>query len=273
MPRTTGAAYARTPPSPTPIEVAGDLTGWDVGLGGVSKAAALLTLLLLTLLLTACGPADPTGGEGQEPAPSEAVAPAETVPAQQPGAEPDPGTPTTEAIGTREEPAPAQDAGVSIELAGLPVGGFTEVAGDDPYLRCVRVNWTGQVDLPGGINLELTAFDLQPTGVYQVSDYGCPGDVPGCLRAPGVLEDPGQCDIAVRQVVPSADGTGSLGVAAGRVSCKAQESGLCAGLASRLAVAGEPARVGWDDAVVAQPEPGTGTNPGDSDSSTDTQDG
>ncbi|MFK5583254.1 hypothetical protein [Serinicoccus sp. LYQ131] len=205
---------------------------------------------------------------------STAAAPASpSAPAQVVEDEPDPSTPTTEDIGETEEPAPVQDAGVSILLAGLPVGGFAEVSLDDPFLRCVHVNWTGEVDLPPGVGLELSEIDLHPAGVYEAVDSGCPGDLPGCLHRPGVLERPGLCGVPVRQLGPSSDGVGSLGVVAGRVTCTSEEGWRCAEFQAQLVAADDPQRIRWDDAVVEQPEAETQTGTGSTDTSATTQDG
>jgi hypothetical protein len=68
-----------------------------------------------------------------------------------------------------------------------------------------------------------------------------------------VLDDFAQCDVAVRQVAPSPDGTGSLGLAEGRISCEAPDAWRCEEFEGQLAAtAGEQRdRVPLSDVLVA----------------------
>jgi hypothetical protein len=181
----------------------------------------------------------------------------ETEPAEpdEPTTEPAPPEPTTEDVDETEEAQPTEDAGVSVVLAGLPVGGFDEVSVQDPTLRCVHVNWSGPPELPPGLNLEVVRFDLAPEGVFDVVDGGCSGDLPSCFLGAGVLDESAQCDVAVRQVAPSPDGTGSLGLAEGRISCEAPDAWRCQEFEGALATTvGEPGRIEWFDALLPPPD-------------------
>ncbi|MFK5635527.1 hypothetical protein [Ornithinimicrobium sp. LYQ103] len=221
----------------------------------LGTAARAVAATLAALLLSGCGSGGGPAGDGGSPPTASTSAPEVTPadPTTEPEVEPQPADPTTEDLEATEEAQPPQDAGVAVALAGLPVGGFPEVSADDPTLRCVRVNWSGPPDLPAGLNLEVTRFDLAPDGVFQVVDGGCSGQLPGCLSTPGVLDDSAQCDVAVRQVSPSVDGVGSIGLAEGRITCEAPDAWRCEEFVRQLATAGTPRRIEWDDAVVPPP--------------------
>ncbi|WP_202619250.1 hypothetical protein [Ornithinimicrobium cavernae] len=160
-------------------------------------------------------------------------------------------TPATEDTSTTEEGASAPDD-VALELAGLPIGGFTEVDPTDATLRCAVINWSGPPDLPTDLTLEVTSLAVAPAGVYEWTDGGCSGAHPPCLDTPDVLDDAGQCEVSIRQIAASPDGFGEIAFQTGRVTCAADAESVCSSFQAVLTGA-DVDTVDWSDALTDWP--------------------
>lgn len=208
---------------------------------------ALALACAIALVLTGCGGADDGAGDGgaaQEQGDGD-DSDDQGDPDDQ--GEEDFSAPEAEDEDAREEGEAPGGGGVSIEVAGLPIGGNAEADPGDPTVRCASVSWTGPPDLPDEVVLELTDFGLDPIGAYEVGEDGCTGILPPCLSNPGALNAGGQCGVTVRQVAASPDGTGALSLQQGAVACA--EQAVCDQFVADLSENTNPARVEWSDAL------------------------
>jgi hypothetical protein len=204
----------------------------------------LATPLTTLLVLTACaGASDITEGPGS------AESPADEVPATDAFPEP-----TPENTGVTEEPKDG-DAGVSVSLPGLPIGGSTTVDPVDPTWRCAIVNWTGTAEPPPHeVNLTLTRLHVEPQSNYDVTDGGCEGLGP-CLDRVNVLSGGGRCAVGIRQVAFSGEVEGALFVTAGSVACSRQDAVICQQFLAELDGIDLAQSIEWSDALTEAPDP------------------
>lgn len=239
-------------------------------------AASLAALVLLS----GCG-GPTTAGDGSTttvpPGTTSATVTSGEVPGEVPGESF--GTPPTEDTGGVEEPEAPPAESVSLDLAGLPVGGFAEpLSGTD---RCVHVNWSGPPDIPAGVEVRATGVGLRPADSFVVVPDACPGATP-CLGTGHLMDAALQCVVGVRQVAPTSDGSGALSLTAGTVTCPAGGSAACEQFVADVSALG-PDEITWSDAEVSpteepseptdpateEPAP-TGGEPTDGDSSSQT---
>ena len=160
-----------------------------------------LTAMLL-VLITACGPSDPsspgdgaTGPDATDPPPTSASQTDEVGP--QPPATEEAPSPREETDGP-EQPAAGGETGVSIAVPGLPVGagGTVDLGGS----WCGVFFW-GE-SLPAGVELQITAAVVETEGAT-ILDQPCQ-ESPPCAGTIISLETPEQgCGVTV--VPPSPD--------------------------------------------------------------------
>jgi hypothetical protein len=129
----------------------------------------ILLLALAVAITAACGPS----ASPEQTVPSDAVDPSPTV--------------TTEDPNGVESPA-AGDAGFSVQLAGLPIGGGSASVVGDAW--CQLLSWNA--DLPSGVTIDVDAVRLQEQGA-QLLPGGC-DSTPSCV---GTVIDAGSPTCAV----------------------------------------------------------------------------
>ncbi|WP_157979806.1 hypothetical protein [Kribbella monticola] len=142
-----------------------------------SGRKALATGLLV--LLAGCG------GGSQPPAesPGESTLP-DTI--AEPSIEP------TEPESTQ----PAQPK-PSLDLASAPIGGNVEANG---IFRCAEVNWLGRSPIPAGTTIVTGPPHVEPGGVFELDQRGCPADARPCPDVQWVRSNFQPCFVGARQV-------------------------------------------------------------------------
>lgn len=138
-------------------------------------------------------------------------------------------SPQTEGTGP-ESPQSPGNGGVSVPLAGLPIGGGGQVGGNQGNNECVDVAWLGQITHAGVV---LTVTGVGFTGQFTTVDpaaAGCPQDLPSCVGSKFTMADNAGttgCYAGVQYTgsSPSADGTLQLD---GNLSCQHVDSAACA---------------------------------------------
>ncbi|WP_433167454.1 hypothetical protein [Kribbella sp. CA-247076] len=104
--------------------------------------------------------------------------------------EPSPEPTTPETTGTRiDEP--------SISTASAPIGGNVE---EDGIERCAEVNWLGKSPIPDGTTISLGAAGLSSSGVFELYQGACPGDVRACADVRWQSGDFKPCYVGARQI-------------------------------------------------------------------------
>jgi len=139
-------------------------------------------------------------------------------------------TPQTEGTGL-ESPQSADNGGVSVPLAGLPIGGGGQVGDNQGNNECVDVAWLGQITHAGVV---LTVTGVGFTGQFTTVDpsaAGCPQDHPSCVGSKFTMADNAgttECYAGVQYTgsSPSADGTLQLD---GSLSCQNVDWATCKG--------------------------------------------
>jgi hypothetical protein len=144
-------------------------------------------------------------------------------------------SPPAESTGP-ESPQPAGNGGVSVPLAGLPIGDGSQVGANQGNNECVGVAWLGQIS-HSGIVLTITGVDVsQPPGQFTSVDpaaAGCPNDQPPCVGAKFTMADNTgrECYAGVQYTGPplpdtstSADGALQLD---GSLSCQNVDPATC----------------------------------------------
>ena len=112
-----------------------------------------------------------------------------------------------------EAPQSKQNAGPSISIASLPIGGNVD---EDGTQQCAEVNWLGPKPIPQGVTITIDAIGLDPEGIFEL-DSTC-GDRPCQTSWQWVSATESiDCTVAARQVVDS-DQTVTL-VLSGTVHC------------------------------------------------------
>lgn len=137
-------------------------------------------------------------------------------------------SPQTEGTGP-ESPQSASNGGVSVPLAGLPIGDGGQVGDNQGSNECVGVAWLGQISHPGAV---LTITDVGLTGQFTKVDpatAGCPQDQPPCVGSKFTSSDNAgrECYAGVQYTgptSPSADGTLQL---LGSLSCQHVDKATC----------------------------------------------
>lgn len=170
--------------------------------------AGPLVLAAAVLLLPGC---DSPNAENASDGTRASSSPAATVdneatsepggPAAQPGGPaPEPGgpAPATEDPGSQESPAGGR-GGISIELAGLPVGGGGATADGDDW--CQVLNWGGS--LTPGARLEIERVRLVE-GDATLGPGGCHG-TPPCAGKVITADGSQSCAVLVRPASPATE--------------------------------------------------------------------
>jgi hypothetical protein len=94
------------------------------------------------------------------------------------------GSPPTEGIGP-ESPQSPSNSGVSVSLAGLPIGNTSpEAENDNGSAECVIANWLGQV--PAGVTVTATVTSVVAAYPFTVTDL----TTAGCAAAPADEHSP-----------------------------------------------------------------------------------
>jgi hypothetical protein len=192
----------------------------------------------LVLLLVGCG-ANPTTSTTT----SNASAVGLTASPQTNGAGANPQTegagtnPQTEGTGP-ESPQSAGNGGVSVPLAGLPIGDGNQVGDNLGNNECVGVAWLGKISHTGVV-LTITSVGVtgQPPAQFTTVDSataGCPQNNPACVGSKFTMADNNngkECYAGVQYTGPplpdtstSADGTLQLN---GSLSCQNVDWATC----------------------------------------------
>jgi hypothetical protein len=138
-------------------------------------------------------------------------------------------TPQTEGTGP-ESPQSAGNGGVSVPLAGLPIGDGGQVGDNQGNNECVGVAWLGQISHPGVV---LAITDVSVTGQFTKVDpatAGCPQDHAPCVGSNFTMANNNgtECYAGVQytgpDTNPSADGTLQL---IGSLSCQHVDKATC----------------------------------------------
>jgi hypothetical protein len=155
-------------------------------------------------------------------------------------------SPQTEGAGTNpqtegngpESPQSAGNGGVSVPLAGLPIGDGSQAGDNQGNNECVRVAWLGQIT-HAGVVLTVTGVGVtgQPPAQFTTVDTaaaGCPQDNPPCVGSKFTMANNNgglECYAGVQYTGPplpdtstSADGTLQLN---GSLSCQNVDSATC----------------------------------------------
>jgi hypothetical protein len=141
--------------------------------------------------------------------------------------------PQTEGTGP-ESPQSAGNGGVSVPLAGLPIGDVGQVGDNQGNNECVGVAWLSHITHSGVV---ATVTDVGVTGQFTKVDpatAGCPQDNPPCVGSKFTMADNDsgkQCYVGVQYIGPplpdtstSADGTLQL---VGSLSCQNADKATC----------------------------------------------
>jgi hypothetical protein len=132
---------------------------------------------VMVLLLASCGThATVSGTSFNSPSAGSITG----SPAGDTGSPPTEGTdsPPTEGTGP-ESPQSPTDSGVSVSLAGLPIGNTSpEAENDNGSAECVIANWLGQV--PAGVTVTATVTSVVAASPFTVTDL----TTAGCAAAP-----------------------------------------------------------------------------------------
>ena len=159
---------------------------------------------LVALLLVGCGAGHHVSGNGSEP-----TVEINTVPATE--------GPTTEA------PQSDGGGGTAISIPSLPIGGNVDGDGAE---QCAHVNWLGPNPIPPDVSVSLTAFGLDPEGVFRFGGTACGADRPVCTttwRWRSSTADI-ECLVPVTQIVEVGSDESVTLVLAGTVQCAKQSS-------------------------------------------------
>lgn len=165
-----------------------------------------------------------------------------------------PTTPAPEDPDRTEEPQTPPKASISLDVAGLPVGGFADPLSELEH--CVLIVWSGPPDIPAGVQVRATSVGLEPVGSFQVAPDLCQGRVP-CLGADHPIDPSEQCVVGVRQTAPTVDGFGSLSLTEGVVTCPPDQEAVCQQFVAEVTARG-PDTIEWFDAQIGT---GTGDEP------------
>jgi hypothetical protein len=158
------------------------------------RGAALILSAFVLATVAGCtsappGSGSPSSAEGQAPSASAGAPPTEES-----------GPPPEEETGDQEEPATGDSDTVSVEFAGLPIGGGEVTRVDDTW--CQVVFWGRQV--PAGVVLEIQRVVIGPEGGTVVSS-GCMDAAP-CRGSTISTQRPEQgCSLRVRPPDPEPD--------------------------------------------------------------------
>ena len=182
-------------------------------------------------------------------------------------------SPQTEGTGS-EPPQSSGNGGVSVSLAGLPIGDGSQVGDNQGNNECVSVAWLGTINHPGVV---LTVTDVgvtgQPPAQFTTVDpgaAGCPQDNPPCVGSKFTMADNNAgkvCYVGVQytgpplsDTSPPANGTLKLD---GDLSCQNVDSATCQGYRDEVLAAGNSS---VDISFTATPTTGGGSAPSGSSS-------
>ncbi|QNE21699.1 hypothetical protein F1D05_31990 [Kribbella qitaiheensis] len=90
----------------------------------------------------------------------------------------------------------------SIELASAPIGGNVVENG---IYRCAEVNWLGRSPIPAGTTIVTGSPHVEPGGVFEIDQRGCPADARPCPEVQWVTGDFQPCFVGARQVAAGTD--------------------------------------------------------------------
>lgn len=166
------------------------------------RSSRALTIAFALMLLAGCaGSPDPSPTEVDGATPEQTENGADPDPAEQPGSGgvEEEGPPPEEESLEPEQPAAGGGEGISIELAGLPVGGGEAIDLDGTW--CQVLFW-GET-LPVGVVLEITAVEVgEPGGTLQGA--GC-SDAPPCVGVTISSEQQGGCAVTITPPSPDVE--------------------------------------------------------------------
>lgn len=146
-------------------------------------------------------------------------------------------SPQTEGTGS-EPPQSSGNGGVSVSLAGLPIGDGSQVGDNQGNNECISVAWLGTINHPGVV---LTVTDVGVTGqppaqftTVDVGAAGCPQDKPPCVGSKFTMAENNAgkvCYAGVQYTGPplsdtSPSANGALTVN-GDLSCQNVDSATC----------------------------------------------
>jgi hypothetical protein len=101
-----------------------------------------------------------------------------------------------EAEGSGPEPPRPPDDGKSVSYPNLPAGEDNNSNYDSSQMRqCMTVAWLGQMDVPDGISVRVTAVRIMPPGVFDLTGSGCDG-VEACASFTFTAEDE-PCSVSI----------------------------------------------------------------------------
>jgi hypothetical protein len=140
--------------------------------------------ILIGLLGSSCS--DSGGGPDAGGAPTDATTSGEAT--NEPSTEP---TGPESSRPTRQQP--------SIDIASAPIGG--NVDAKDGH-RCAEVNWLGTNPIPSGTTINLGPPHLEPAGIFELDQTGCPADSRSCADVRWATSSFKACFVGARQVAP-----------------------------------------------------------------------
>jgi hypothetical protein len=192
-------------------------------------------LVVLALLLVACGSKTTDGGS------DEPIADPTDTPAAESSA-----APATEGTGP-ERPAPPGEARPAIDIASLPVG---RDANDDETTarQCVTVSWLGS-RIPDGISVVVTAVRITPSDAFTQSSSGC--GHPLCRASFVFSDDDDTCSVPV--VAKRSSGASAQLFMDGKVRCPAGREAACRDFAAKAGKKSIRLRFTPDDADPSGP--------------------
>jgi hypothetical protein len=182
----------------------------------------------LVLLLVGCGANSTTSTTSNSSAAGLTASPQTNGAGTSPQTEGAGTTPQTEGTGP-ESPQSAGNGGVSVPLAGLPIGDGGQVGDNRGNNECVNVAWLGEITHAGVV---LTVTGVGFTGQFTTVDpaaAGCPQDQKFCVGSKFTMADNAGstgCYAGVQYTGsgPGADGTLQLD---GSLSCQNVDSATC----------------------------------------------
>lgn len=104
----------------------------------------------------------------------------------------------------------------SIELASAPIGGNVVENG---IYRCAEVNWLGRSPIPAGTTIVTGPPHVEPGGVFELDQRGCPADARPCPDIQWVAGNFQPCFVGARQVAAGTEDDIAL-IMPVRATCK-----------------------------------------------------
>jgi hypothetical protein len=146
----------------------------------------------------------------------------------------DTASPSIEGTGT-EPPQSQTPKTVSISLAGLPVGGGSEISDTDQKVQCVQVNWLGTPSIAPGYTVQLTEFRFVAPDAFAIGEGACGARRP-CLDPTVRLTSEDQsCLLIVRFTGSPVGDDPRVFVAAATVTCPGDQADECQQFSAKAA--------------------------------------